>query len=59
MKERLDQEKALGNANLRIRHVDVVRIGELFDNVLECVSEEHKQRAIALMDEFVFAELQK
>ena len=59
LKERLDQEKALGNVNLRIRHVDVVRIGELFDNVLECVPKEQKERVIALMDEFVCAELQK
>lgn len=59
LKERLDQEKALGNSNLRIRHVDVVYIGKLFDDVLEFVPEEQKKRVIALMDEFVRSELQK
>lgn len=59
LKERLDEELALGNAYLRTRYVDVVRVGNLFDNILKYVPDEKKENVISLMDEFMRADLQK
>ena len=59
LKGRLDEERALGNANLRTRHVDVVKVGNLFDDILKYVPDENKGNVISLMDEFMRADLQK
>lgn len=41
-KERLDEELALENAYLQARYMDVVRVGNLFDNILKYVPDEKK-----------------
>lgn len=55
----LDEEKLLGDATLRMRQLDVVRLGKLFDKVLDLVPDERKSDAIELMDEFVRSDLEK
>lgn len=55
----LDEEKLLGDATLRMRQLDVVRLGKLFDKVLDLVPDERKSDAIELMDEFVRSDLEE
>lgn len=55
----LDEENLLGDATLRMRQLDVVRLGKLFDKVLDLVPDERKSDAIELMDEFVRSDLEE
>ena len=42
-----------------MRQLDVVRLGKLFDKVLDLVTDERKSDAIELMDEFVRSDLEE
>ncbi len=55
----LDEEKLLGDATFRMRQLDVVQLGKLFDKVLDLVPDERKSDAIELMDEFVRSDLEE
>lgn len=59
LKERLDEEKNLGDLNLRYRKVDVVRLGKLFDQILKYADENNISQIIDLMDEFVKDDLEE
>ena len=58
LKQRLDEERDLGDVRLRYRHVDVVKIGKLFYEILKYVDEDKKANVLSLMDEFVRSDLQ-
>ena len=50
---RLDKENRLGDIEIRYRKVDVVDVGELFDQLLELIHDEDKDKAIHVMDQFM------
>ena len=53
LQDNLDKEKLLGNAAQRARKIDVVRLGKLFDEILDALPEEKQDVVVSLMDEFV------
>lgn len=59
LKQRLDEERVLGDVRLRYKRVDVVRVGKLFDGILKYVEEDKRADVLELMDEFVKNDLQE
>lgn len=59
LQARLDEEKNLGDINVRYRKVDVVRLGKLFDQILKYTDENKASQVIDLMDEFVKSDLEE
>ncbi len=58
LKKRIDEEKLLGDRDLRYRKFDVVSMGKLFDNILKCVDENTEVQIAKMMDEFVKNDLE-
>ena len=53
LQDGLDKEKLLGDATQRVRKIDVVQLGKLFDEILAALPEEQQDAVVSLMDEFV------
>lgn len=53
LQDSLDKEKLLGDVAQRARKIDVVRLGKLFDEILDALPEEKQDVVVSLMDEFV------
>ena len=52
--ERINEEAAWGDASVRIKKVDVVRLGKLFDQILDGISKkEEKENTEKLMKVFI------
>lgn len=57
--KRMDEEKSLGNVALRMRKVDVVRVGKLFDAILGKINDDSTRDSIEkLMSDFCLNDLE-